>query len=207
VTLPRSRPWISWGSSPRGPWARFEGWPVVGWPGAGQANVRTPLAGRGASLFRSRVEPGRLPPHGENAERELRALIADLQLNERVKLAGFVSEPEKLALLRGAWLHALTSPKEGWGISNLEAAACGTATVASDSPGLRDSVRDGETGFLVPHGNITRLSERIGQILDDVQLRERLGQGARRFAEQFTWERAADGVENFIATVVGSPKR
>ena len=40
------------------------------------------------------------------------------------------------------------SLKEGWGLTNIEANACGTAVIAANSPGLRDSVKDGETGFL-----------------------------------------------------------
>jgi glycosyltransferase involved in cell wall biosynthesis len=132
---------------------------------------------------------------------ELEALVSRLGLSQRVSLPGFVAEPEKLRLLRGAWVHVLTSPKEGWGIANLEAAACGTATVASDSPGLRDSVRSGETGFLVPHGNVAALAERIQVILADPELREALGRGARRFAELFTWERAADRMDRFLTEV------
>ncbi len=60
---------------------------------------------------------------------------------------------EKLAMLRATWANLFPSAKEGWGITNVEAAACGTPSLASDSPGLRDSVRHGETGFLVPHGS------------------------------------------------------
>ena len=52
-----------------------------------------------------------------------------------------------------AWALVFASPKEGWGITNLEAAACATPVVASNSPGIRESVRDGETGYLVPHGD------------------------------------------------------
>jgi glycosyltransferase involved in cell wall biosynthesis len=124
-----------------------------------------------------------------------------------VEFTGFVPEPEKLRLLRGAWVHVLTSPKEGWGISVLEAAACGTTTVASDSPGLRDSVIDGETGFLVPHNDVTALAKRIGQVLDDAHLRERLGQAARQFADRHTWERAADEMEAFLSEVARTKPR
>ena len=70
-----------------------------------------------------------------------------------MRFHGFVSEEEKLALLRRTWANLFPSPKEGWGITVMEAAACGTPSLASDSPGLRDSVRDGETGYLVPHGD------------------------------------------------------
>jgi glycosyltransferase involved in cell wall biosynthesis len=138
------------------------------------------------------------------ATSELRDLVARLNLSDRVDMPGFVSEEEKIRLLRRAWVHVLTSPKEGWGIANLEAAACGTPTVASDSPGLRDSVRHGETGFLVTHGDVAALAGRIQTILCEPGLRESLGRAARRFAEQFTWERAADRMEGFLNEVAAA---
>ena len=137
-------------------------------------------------------------------EPRLRALVDELGLGERVGFAGYVSEEEKLRLFRKAWLHVLTSPKEGWGITNLEAAACGTPTVASDSPGLRDSVVDGETGFLVPHGDVAALARRIRTLIVDDRLRERLGANARRFAERFTWDRAAEDTETFLREAAAS---
>jgi len=137
-------------------------------------------------------------------EPELRRLRAELGLEDRVELAGFVSEEEKRRLFRRTWVHALTSPKEGWGITNLEAAACGTPTVASDSPGLRDSVVDGETGFLVPHGDVDALAGRLAQLLGARELRERLGEQARAFAERFSWECAADRTEAHLETLLAS---
>lgn len=143
--------------------------------------------------------PARLIVAGRgDAEGALRALVRELGLDDAVQFTGFVSESEKRTLLRRAWLHALTSPKEGWGISNLEAAGCGTPTIASDSPGLRDSVVPGETGFLVPHGDVNALAERMRQVLESPALRERLGTGARAFAERFTWDRAAAGTERHL---------
>lgn len=137
-----------------------------------------------------------------DAEADLRRLVAELGLENSVTLPGYVDEGEKRRLFRRSWVHVLTSPKEGWGISNLEAAASGTATVASDSPGLRDSVVDGETGFLVPHGDVAALARRIRCILDDPVLRERLGAGARRFALGFSWEDAASRTERFLRAVL-----
>ncbi|HEX2166910.1 MAG TPA: glycosyltransferase family 4 protein [Longimicrobiales bacterium] len=137
-----------------------------------------------------------------DAQPALERLTADLDLTSSVRFAGFVSEDEKRELFRRTWVHALTSPKEGWGISNMEAAACGTATVASDSPGLRDSVRDGSTGFLAPHGDIDALADRISRVLGDTSLRDRLGMQARAFAELYTWDRSADRTETHLRRVV-----
>ena len=139
------------------------------------------------------------------AQAELEMLTAELALSDRVEYAGFVSEERKLELFRRAWVHALTSPKEGWGISIMEAAACGTPSVASDSPGLRDSVRNGHTGFLVPHGDIDAFADRLRTVLQDPALRERLGAQARAFAEQFSWERTADRTESHLERVLAGP--
>jgi glycosyltransferase involved in cell wall biosynthesis len=132
----------------------------------------------------------------------LEALVASLALGTRVRFLGFISEEEKRALLRRAWAVALTSPKEGWGITNVEAAACGTPAVASDSPGLRESVRNGETGFLVPHGDVAALSTVFGRLLNDPTLVDTLGERGRRFAEGLSWERAADHTEAHLQQVV-----
>lgn len=125
----------------------------------------------------------------------LEELTAQLGLNDAVTFHGFVSEAEKLHLLRTRWANLFPSPKEGWGITVIEAAACGTPSIASNSPGLRDSVRDGLTGYLVPHGDITAMAERMVALANDPALVEKLGEAARRFAESLSWDHAADATE------------
>lgn len=126
-----------------------------------------------------------------------------LDLGTRVRFLGRVSEPEKLALLRRAWGLVFASPKEGWGITNLEAAACATPVVASNSPGIRESVRHGETGFLVPHGDAPAMAAALDRLAASRALVEQLGRNARRFAESFTWERAADETERHLSRLIG----
>jgi glycosyltransferase involved in cell wall biosynthesis len=133
----------------------------------------------------------------------LEALAGSLDLGARVRFLGRISEAEKLALLRRAWGLVFASPKEGWGITNLEAAACATPVVASNSPGIRESVRHGETGFLVPHGDIAGMARAMGRLAGSIALVEQLGQHARRFAETFTWERAADETERHLTGLIG----
>jgi glycosyltransferase involved in cell wall biosynthesis len=132
----------------------------------------------------------------------LERLASKLRLGGHLEFLGFVSEARKLELLRRSWVHVLASPKEGWGISNIEAAACGTPTVASDSPGLRESVVHAGTGFLVPHGNVIQLADALERILSDPALRDTLGDAARRFAEGLSWSRSADAMEGFLNRVV-----
>jgi glycosyltransferase involved in cell wall biosynthesis len=106
--------------------------------------------------------------------------------------------------MRAAWATVQPSPKEGWGITNIEAAACATPTVASDSPGLRESVRHGETGILYPHGDVPALAAALERLAADPAEVERLGEGALAFAQGFTWERAAELTEVHLAEVASS---
>lgn len=135
--------------------------------------------------------------------RALVRLTERLGVQDRVTFLGFVTEERKLELLRSAWIHVLSSPKEGWGITCLEAAACGTPTVASDSPGLRDAVVDGETGLLAPHGDVAALAQRIAALLRDDALREAMGRRAREFAARFGWDGSAEALEKLLRRVVG----
>jgi glycosyltransferase involved in cell wall biosynthesis len=109
--------------------------------------------------------------------------------------------------MRWAWANVFPSPKEGWGITVIEAAACGTPSLASDSPGLRDSVRHGETGFLVPHGDVAELTARMIELSDTPSLVARLGEHARRFAEGLTWERTATATEQHLQDIIEGSAR
>ncbi len=133
----------------------------------------------------------------------LERLARSLDLGERVRFLGRISEAEKLALLRRAWGLVFASPKEGWGITNLEAAACATPVVASNSPGIRESVRHGETGFLVPHGDASAMAQAMDRLAGSLDLVTRLGENARRFASGFTWDRAAMETERHLARIIG----
>ena len=136
---------------------------------------------------------------------QLEAIARSLDLGQRVRFLGRIAEPDKLALLRRAWALVFASPKEGWGITNLEAAACATPVVASNSPGIRESVRDGDTGYLIPHGDTTAMAAALDRIAESRELVERLGKAARSFAETFTWERAAGETAAHLSKVVAAP--
>jgi glycosyltransferase involved in cell wall biosynthesis len=137
----------------------------------------------------------------------LERLAMECGVADRVRFLGRIDEAAKVALLRRAWATLFASPKEGWGITNMEAAACGTPVIASDSPGIRESVRHGETGFLVAHGDVAAMTDAIARLGADRGLVDRLGVAGRRFAEGFTWTRAADETEAHLREVVATPAR
>lgn len=160
---------------------------------------------RAVALLRARGIPLRLLVAGRGDDRRrLEAAAAREGVEGAVEFLGYVSEERKRELLRRAWVHVYPSPKEGWGIANVEAAACGTPSVASDSPGLRESVVDGETGFLVPHGRPEAWADRLARVCGDEALRARLREGAIRHASRFSWERAADETERSLLRLRGS---
>jgi glycosyltransferase involved in cell wall biosynthesis len=125
-----------------------------------------------------------------------------LGIADRVDFRGFVSEEEKVSILQKAHVVVNPSSKEGWGVTVIEANACGTPVVASDVPGLRDAVRDKETGLLVSYGDIDGFAESISDVLTDESLRERLSQEAVRWARRFNWDDSADAILKVIAEVV-----
>jgi glycosyltransferase involved in cell wall biosynthesis len=142
-----------------------------------------------------------------DARPALEAEVARLGVQDNVEFAGFVSEEQKANLFRHAWVHMLTSSKEGWGITNIEAAACGTPTIASDVPGLRDSIKNEVTGFLVPHGDVAALATRLKEVLGNPELRAHLSAQALLFAREFAWDATAERMEAFFQSAITDSKR
>lgn len=175
--------------------------PTVVFLGRLQKYKRVDLILRAAARLRDAGTPLNVVVAGKGSARPaLEQTAAGLGLADHVRFAGFVPDDQKRELLSKSWIHALTSPKEGWGIASIEASACGTPTVASDSPGLRETVRHGETGLLVPHGDVNALAAALARLLEPAA-RDEMGRAARSMAESFTWDRAADAFERLLESV------
>jgi glycosyltransferase involved in cell wall biosynthesis len=129
-------------------------------------------------------------------------LAKRLGIEDRVDFRGFVSEQEKVDILRRSHVVANPSSKEGWGVTVIEANACGTPVVASDVPGLRDAVVDRETGFLVTYADPAGLAVKICEVLGDGVLRERLSKRAVEWARRFNWNDSADAILGVVGDLV-----
>mgnify|MGYP001580856529 CR=1 FL=1 len=116
---------------------------------------------------------------------ELEKESSRLGVAGRVIFAGGVSEHELAPHYRLADVFAFPSidKSEAFGLAALEALSCGVPVVASDLPGVRTIVRDGETGFLVPAGNVPSLATKLAAVLDDDALRTRFSSNARILVE------------------------
>lgn len=143
----------------------------------------------------------RIIGEGDHRER-LEARARELGVAESVEFLGFRGGEEKLRLLRETRALVYTSPKEGWGLSVIEAGALGVPTLASDSPGLRESVRHGETGYLVPHGDVPAIAERLVTLLSDDGEWRRLSDGALSWARTFSWDRTASETAALIEEAI-----
>jgi glycosyltransferase involved in cell wall biosynthesis len=129
---------------------------------------------------------------GRGGDRErLEAVAAQLGLSSRTRFLGFVSDDERDRLLAESRACVCPSEKEGWGLTVIEANAVGTPVVASDAPGLRDSVRHGETGWLVPIGDVAGFSERMAALLAADDAAEAMAERALAWSRRFDWDSAA----------------
>jgi glycosyltransferase involved in cell wall biosynthesis len=124
-----------------------------------------------------------------DARPELEREIAARGLGNRVRVHGYVDERRKVRLLQRAWVHVTASVAEGWSLTVMEAAACGTPSVALATGGLPESIVDGETGLLArDEGELVVLTKRL---IEDAEMRTRLSDGAVERAGRFSWQRTA----------------
>jgi glycosyltransferase involved in cell wall biosynthesis len=98
----------------------------------------------------------------------------------------------------GSDLFVSSSWYEGFGLPPLEAMACGTPVVLTDSGGVRDFARDGENCLVVPPQHPDLLADAIVKVLDDPVLAARLRQAGPPTAAEFTWEKAVDRLEEAL---------
>jgi len=133
--------------------------------------------------------------------RELERLASGLGVSEQVIFAGKVAEREIVDFYNLAELFVMPCRElpgedvEGFGITFLEAGACGKASIGGRSGGTSDAVEDGTTGILVDPGDVGGIAEAIVRLLREPDLRRRLGDNARRRVEgHFSWERTAEAL-------------
>ncbi|TSC88166.1 MAG: family 2 glycosyl transferase [Microgenomates group bacterium Gr01-1014_16] len=119
---------------------------------------------------------------------ELAKLAKSLRLAKSVKFLGKVSDAERVKLLGKSWAMLQPSSFEGWGITVIEANACGTPVIASNVPGLRDSVLHDESGILVSLKNEFELAECMKLLISLPDYRSRLSQNALAWSTNFNWD-------------------
>jgi glycosyltransferase involved in cell wall biosynthesis len=142
---------------------------------------------------------GALTIVGDGRERaRLQSLARDLGVEDAVTLTGRVDERAKHEAIDAADVVVGTSVREGWGLTVTEAAARGVPAVVYDIPGFRDAVVDGRTGFVVDRSPVA-LARGVAELVRDPLRYERIRRNAAAFADELTFDAAADGFEELLA--------
>ncbi|MDR2732443.1 MAG: glycosyltransferase family 4 protein, partial [Fibromonadaceae bacterium] len=124
-------------------------------------------------------------------EAKMRVKAKEWGLEDRIEFLGMVSGEKKMEIMGKAIGLLQTSYKEGWGLTVIEAAACGTASIASNVSGLCDSVKDGKTGLLFKAGNPADCARKMEMLYKNEVLRTSLESAARSHATTFDWGTSA----------------
>jgi glycosyltransferase involved in cell wall biosynthesis len=144
---------------------------------------------------------------GGPAESGLRERAAAADLAGRVAITGRLPRDRALSLARGSDLFVFASRTETQGLVLAEALSAGLPAVAVDGPGVRDSVRDGVDGMVVPAApsgtRSERLSVALGELVADVERRREMAARARADADRFAVERRVEEVERLYRSLIG----
>jgi glycosyltransferase involved in cell wall biosynthesis len=169
-------------------------------------------------VFVGRLKRNKLPHHAIQAFSIIKKAIPDAKMwvigdgymrkeLERFNINdiifyGRVKEEVKYELLSRAHLVLVPAVREGWGLVVTESNAMGTPAIAYNVPGLRDSVRDGETGLLVKENTPCCLAHTAISLLKDQELLSKFSSNALAFSKQFSWDNTASAFDNIIKNIV-----
>ena len=138
---------------------------------------------------------------GDPEIEKLRQLAYDLRIHKRVHFLGSRPQEELPQIYSAADVTVVPSYHESFGMAAVESLACGTPVVATRAGGLMTVVRQGETGFLVPHCP-GFFAERLDSLLRFPTTREKMRQAARTSVLQYSWESVADQMREVYLDVL-----
>lgn len=125
-------------------------------------------------------------------EREVKNLTHRLNIADKVKFFGFVSEDKKFQLLSKSWVLIHPSAREGWGLNVIEANSVGVPTVGYNVTGLKDSILHMKTGILTENNTPQGLTESLNLLIEDRKLYEKLSKNSLDWSKNFSWNKAGE---------------
>jgi len=131
-------------------------------------------------------------------KKELKETAQRLGIENNIMFHGYLPEDEKIELLRKAHVLVMPSFREGWATPVIEANACGTPAVGFNTIGVRSTIRENVTGFLVAYGDTRTLADRVIALLIDKQLWNRMRLAAITWARNFDRK---DMISKFTAII------
>ncbi|WP_138735916.1 glycosyltransferase [Modestobacter excelsi] len=171
----------------------------IGYVGRLAAQKRADLL---VTAFGRMTRPAELLLVGDGPERaRVQRLVRQSPATDRIRTTGFVEHAAVPGVLASLDVLVLPSAYEEMGSVLTEAMAAGLPVVASDVGGIPEVVRHGETGLLVPPGDVTALAAALDRLVADPGLRDRLAAGARRRAADYSWPALAARVADLYRRV------
>ncbi|MCX5884006.1 MAG: glycosyltransferase family 4 protein [Deltaproteobacteria bacterium] len=132
--------------------------------------------------------------------RELEALTLQLGIADKVRFLGWRTDVAHV--LAACDIFCLPSRNEGMGKALVEAMATGLPVVASDIGGMKDIVRPGENGFIVPIGDVQALAKAIARLCHDPEMRRRMGEAGRRMAPRYSSEEMIKMIDQLYGKLI-----
>lgn len=127
----------------------------------------------------------------EKYKEKIDMLLTKNKLTRQVRFWGYVDQQRKRELMGRSHVIVMASIKEGWGLINTEANACGTVAVSYNVDGLRDSVIHNKTGLITKRNNSKDLARQIGRLFSDKKLYTKLQLASHAWSGELTWDRTA----------------
>ena len=142
---------------------------------------------------------GGFGPEKENLE----ALVSKLGIKNRVIFLPWIPNSDFIKKIASCSVYAMPSFYEGLPVALLEAMALGKPVIASNIPGIHEVITHGRDGFLFKAGNVSQLKEYLELLLEDEELRKRIGKNARKTVEEkYTFEKVADSYLKLYEEVI-----
>jgi glycosyltransferase involved in cell wall biosynthesis len=185
-----------------------QAWPVIGYVGRimPEKDLETWL--RAAARVAEQYSEAQFVLVGEgrngNTLGQLQRLATDLKIANRVHFPGYRSQ---LLPVYGSFdLFALSSRREGLPNSILEAMAVGLPVVTTDVAGTSELVLNGQTGYVVPQGDVDGMAHAMVTLVADNQLRQRMGKAGReRIEREFSFTHRLQRIEELYTRILGLP--
>ena len=176
-----------------------ESYPVVAYVGRLKRAKRPDHAVKAFKIVKERIPEAELWIIGDGYFRKCLEKIA----TDGVRFFGGLSDGERRALVKRAWVLVNPSVREGFGLNVVEANALGTPCVAYAVAGLRDAVKNDGTGLLAGSGSVEDLANKIVMVLKNDVVRERLSRNALDYSGRLSWDESAEAFMKVIRCPIG----
>lgn len=150
------------------------------------------------NAYKRLVDNGNLPRNmilkiiGTGAlENKIKEMVKEFGLEKNIVFYGKLEHEKAMEILSHSILNVIPSVEEPYGLVALESMAEGTCAIASDVGGLKEIIKDGENGVLIPVNDYIKLASTILHILEDTKLRERFEENGIKFAKKIPWSKTA----------------